>query len=73
MNQLVPFADDVGQSGVLQDFQRFIKEQRKSAALAELYDEPYSGWWNPVHHFLNKIGVEALVAPVSPMTKPCGF
>ena len=45
MNQLVPFADDGVQFGVRQDFQRFIKAQRKNAALAEMNDEPYSGWW----------------------------
>jgi superfamily I DNA/RNA helicase len=62
MNHLVPFADDGVQSGVRQDFQRFIKAQRKSAALAELIDEPYSGWWESVCDFLNKVGIEVLVA-----------
>ena len=62
MNQLVPFADDGIQSGIIQDFQHFIKAQRKSAALVELIDEPYSGWWASVCNFLNKVGIEALVA-----------
>lgn len=62
MNQLAPFADDGMQSGVRHDFQRFIKEQRKSVALAELHDEPYSGWWNYVRHFLNIIGLESMTA-----------
>lgn len=61
-NQLVPFAEDEVQFGVRQDFQRFIKAQRKSAALAELIDEPYSSWWKSVRDFLNKVGIEALVA-----------
>ncbi|MDO8947547.1 MAG: ATP-dependent helicase [Desulfocapsaceae bacterium] len=61
-NQLVPFAEDEVQFGVRQDFQRFIKAQRKSAALAELIDEPYSSWWKSVCDFLNKVGIEALVA-----------
>lgn len=61
-NQLVPFAEDEVQFGVRHDFQRFIKAQRKSAALAELIDEPYSSWWKSVSDFLNKVGIEALVA-----------
>ena len=62
MNQLVSFTDDGVQSGIRQDFQRFIKAQRKSAALAELIDGPYSGWWESVHDFLDKVGIAALVA-----------
>ena len=62
MNQLVPFADDGVQSGILQDFQRYIKVQRKSAALVELINERCSRWKESVNDFLNKIGIEAIVA-----------
>lgn len=62
MNQLIPFADDEVQSSARQDFQRFIKAQRKDAALAELIGESFSGWWESVCVFLKKVGIETLVA-----------
>lgn len=62
MNQLIPFADDEVQSSVRQNFQSFFKEQRKIIAMAELLDEPFSGWWDSVCRFLKKIGMETLVA-----------
>ena len=55
MNQLIPFADDEVQSSVRQNFQSFFKEQRKIIAMAELLDEPFSGWWDSVCRFLKKI------------------
>lgn len=62
MNLLVPFADDEIQANTRRDFDRLIKAQRKSASLLELIDEPYSGWWESVRGFLNKIPREILVA-----------
>lgn len=62
MNQLTPFASDEVRSDVFQDFQRFIKAQRKSVLTAELIDEKSSDWWGSVCSFLDKIGIEALVA-----------
>lgn len=62
MNLLVPFADDEIQANVRQDFQRFVTEQRKAVAIADLVDEPFSGWWEYVLRFLKKIGIETLVA-----------
>lgn len=62
MNQLIPFADDDVQSSARQDFQRFIKTQRTDAASAVLLGEPSSGWWESVRGFLEKVGIETLVA-----------
>lgn len=62
MNQLVPFADDGVQFSTVKDFQRFIKAARKSVSPAKLIDKQYSGWWESACNFLNKIGIEALVA-----------
>lgn len=62
MNQLSPFADEDVQSGVRQDFQRFMTAQRKNAALEESIGEPYQGWWESVSAFLDKVGIETLAA-----------
>lgn len=62
MAQLIPFADDDVQSSVRQDFQRFIAEQRRSAAQVASLGEPSMGWWNFVRAFLNKVGIETLSA-----------
>lgn len=62
MNQLVPFADEEIQSNARKDLDRLIKEQRKEAAIADLIDEPFSGWWEFVRTFLAQISVETLVA-----------
>lgn len=62
MNQLIPFADEDVQSRVRQDFQRFIAEQRKSAALSEALGEAFTGWWESARAFLCKVGIETLSA-----------
>lgn len=62
MNLLVPFADDEIQADVRQNFQRFVTEQRKAIAIAELIDKPFSGWWEYVLRLLKEIGIETLVA-----------
>ena len=62
MAQLIPFADDDVQSSIRQDFQRFIAEQRRSAAQVASLGEPSMGWWDFVRAFLNKVGIETLSA-----------
>lgn len=60
--QLIPFVDDDVQSSVRRDFQKFISEKRKSAALAALLGDPFAGWWDFVRAFLHKIGIKTLSA-----------
>lgn len=62
MSLLVPFSDDDLHSSVRQDYQRFIKAQRKSASLDDLIGDPFSGWWDYAREFLNKVGFDILVA-----------
>nr|WP_275298195.1 ATP-dependent helicase [Halomonas campisalis] len=62
MNQLVPFADEDVQSNARKDLDRLIKEQRKEAAIAALFAEPFSGWWEFFRAFLKQISLETLVA-----------
>lgn len=62
MAQLIPFADNDEQSSLRRDFHNFVSEQRKTAAKAALLDEPFSGWWNFVRTFLNKVGIKSLSA-----------
>ncbi|HZJ95229.1 MAG TPA: ATP-dependent helicase [Thiopseudomonas sp.] len=62
MSQLTPFADDELQSDARQNFQHFLKEQRKNITITEFLSEPFSEWWNSARNFLQKIGVETLAA-----------
>ncbi|MEL3927034.1 ATP-dependent helicase [Aeromonas enteropelogenes] len=62
MNQLVPFADEDIQSNARKDLDRLIKQQRKEIAIAELVDEPFSGWWEFVRAFLKQVSIETLVS-----------
>lgn len=62
MNQLIPFADEETQSSARKDLDRLIKKQRKDATIAELIDEPFTGWWESVRAFLKQIGIETLAA-----------
>lgn len=62
MGQIIPFAGEDVQSGVLQDFHRFIAEQRRNVALAAALGDPFIGWWDFVRSFLNKVGIETLSA-----------
>lgn len=62
MAQIIPFADEEIQSGILQDFHRFIAEQRRNAALATALGDPFTGFWDFVRSFLNKVGIETLSA-----------
>ena len=62
MNQLIPFADEEIQSNARKDLDRLVKQQRKEIAIAELVDEPFSGWWEFVRAFLKQISIETLVS-----------
>ncbi|SFM23840.1 Superfamily I DNA or RNA helicase [Desulfomicrobium norvegicum] len=61
-NQLAPFADEDTQVLVHQNFERFIKAQRKRVTLPRPGDEPCLDWWNAACNFLDKIGIDTLVA-----------
>lgn len=60
-NQLAPFADEDTQVLVHQNFDRFIKAQRKCVTLPRPGDEPCQDWWNSACSFLDKIGIDTLV------------
>lgn len=62
MNQLIPFADEEIQSNARKDLDLLVKQQRKEIAIAELVDEPFSGWWEYVRAFLNQVSIETLVS-----------
>lgn len=62
MNQLIPFADEDIQSKARKDLDLLIKQQRKEIAIAELVDEPFSGWWRFVQAFLKQVSIETLVS-----------
>ncbi|GAB2917190.1 UvrD-helicase domain-containing protein [Rheinheimera gaetbuli] len=61
-NQLIPFADEEIQFYARKDLDRFIKQQRKQAAIADLIVEPFSGWWESVRTFLKHVSRETLVS-----------
>jgi superfamily I DNA/RNA helicase len=62
MNQLIPFADEEIQSNARKDLDRLVKKQRKEIAIAELVDEPFSGWRKFVRAFLKQVSIETLVS-----------
>lgn len=62
MDQLIPFADEVEQADIRQDWQRFIKAERKQAELMDLIDDRWPGAWSFVETFLNKVGISGLAA-----------
>lgn len=62
MNQLIPFADEEIQSNARKDLDRLVKQQRKEIAIAELFDEPFTGWWDCVRAFLKQVSTETLVS-----------
>jgi len=62
MNQLIPFADEEIQSNSRKDLDRLVKKQRKEIAIAELVNEPLSGWWDFVQAFLKQVSIETLVS-----------
>jgi superfamily I DNA/RNA helicase len=62
MNQLVPFADDQIQTSARRDIDRLLKKQSKDVVTGELFDVPFSGWWELVLAFLTHVGKPTLVA-----------
>lgn len=62
MDQLIPFADEGDQGDLRQDWQRFIKSERKEAAILDLIDERWPAAWTFVERFLNKVGISDLTA-----------
>lgn len=62
MNQLIPFADEEIQSNARKDLDRLVKQQRKEIAIAELVEEPFSGWWEFVRAFLKQVSIETLTS-----------
>ena len=62
MNQLIPFADEEIQSNARKDLDRLVKHQRKEIAIAELFEEPFSGWWEFVRAFLKHVSIETLTS-----------
>jgi superfamily I DNA/RNA helicase len=51
MNQLIPFADEEIQSSKRKELDRLLKKQRIEAAIYELVQSPFSGWWTFVKSF----------------------
>lgn len=62
MNQLIPFADEEIQSSARKDLDRLVKQQRKKIAIAEVVDEPFSGWLEFVRQFLKQVSIETVVS-----------
>jgi superfamily I DNA/RNA helicase len=62
MDQLIPFADEDDQGDLRQDWQRFIKSERKEAEILDLIDERWPAAWTFVEVFLNKVGISDLTA-----------
>ncbi|WP_440465724.1 UvrD-helicase domain-containing protein [Pseudomonas sp. YH-1] len=63
INLLAPFADDEDvQSSARKELDRLIKQQRAAIALAELLDDPFSGWWEAARAFLQHVQIETLMA-----------
>jgi superfamily I DNA/RNA helicase len=63
MDQLIPFADETEQADMRQDWQQFIKSERKQAELLDLLgDNKWSSGWSFVENFLNRLGISRLTA-----------
>lgn len=62
MDQLIPFADEDEQGELRQDWQRFIKSERKNAEILDLIDERWPEAWKFVEKFLDKVGMSNLTA-----------
>ena len=62
MDQLIPFADETDQTDMQQNWQRYIKSERKEAAILNLLDERWPVAWTFVKRFLNKVGISNLTA-----------
>lgn len=62
MDQLIPFTDEADQADMRQDWQRFIKSERKEAAMLDLVDERWPTAWRFVEKFLDKVGISNMTA-----------
>lgn len=62
VKQLVPFADDEHQADARRDLQKILKQEREKHAIAVMFDEPYSNWWESVRVFLRAVGKDTLAA-----------
>lgn len=62
MDQLIPFADEAEQGDMRQDWQRFIKSERKEAELLDLIDDRWPSGWSFVKNFLIRVGISNLTA-----------
>lgn len=62
MNQLIPFVDQAERADIRQDWQRFIKSERKEKAIADLIDGTWPSAWTFVENFMNKVGISNLTA-----------
>ncbi len=62
MDQLIPFADEAEQADMRQDWQKFIKSERKQAELLDLLDDRWPSGWSFVVNFLNRLGISSLTA-----------
>jgi superfamily I DNA/RNA helicase len=62
MDQLIPFSDETDQVDIRQDWQRFIKSERKEAAILDLIYDRWPSGWKFVENFLKKVGISNLTA-----------
>jgi superfamily I DNA/RNA helicase len=62
MDQLIPFADEAEQADIRQDWQRFIKSERREAELLDLIEDRWPGGWTFAENFLKKVGISNLTA-----------
>lgn len=62
MGELIPFSDEAEQVSLRQDWQRFIKFERKEAAVMDNEDDSRSNRWTFVSNFLDKVGISNLTA-----------
>ena len=62
MDQLIPFTDESEQANIRQDWQRFIKSERKKMELSDLSDDKWSSGWSFVENFMSRVGISNLTA-----------
>lgn len=62
MDQLIPFTDEADQADMQQNWHRFIKSERKEAAILDLTNDRWPTAWTFVERFLNKVGISNLMA-----------
>jgi len=62
MEQITTFEDDSEQYDIRRDWRRFIKSERKEAALLKLIDGSWPSGWTLATKFLQNVGVRNLTA-----------